>query len=597
MSVLNILSKLPLAPGKEHFGNITEVDVEAFDELYKEYCFYKREEVITNENAYTDAFGFVDEPPKIGYGARCRCSACDGEFIAGHKNSKRETESGGIILIQGEDGAVYDGYADADDENAVLYRENDFFECPLCGEIVHVKRMSEIADEGEIYAVRSQEIVNVEQYTVVMTWEWRRWLAPEGCFENETVPICAVIIDDDGKIRCFYLSNDVWYEEIESEFFDGHQQLYDDFASINECKIGGICDPFVPDLAGKTGEKTGLEDFIINEGNNPVVWLLSWRAHPNIEALIKSPYGKSLAHQFNGIVDENISYDYFPTGAISDFDWIDFAERKPHKMLGISKEALIELESCYWGVSAYRTFDRYFKEYGVLPNRFRQMMDDYGLTACNKIADLISEAPKEINLDRIIFYLKKQNCNNHRGAELFIDYINMVGFEEKELFYPKNLEEAHDRAADMFKSNKYNSKKKGFKEVYRRYSELEYSDGELSVILPRTPNELIQEGKVLRHCVGSYVDRHAEGNSIIFFVRHSRRPERSYYTLNIEFGAVAPREVQLHGYGNERHGPNKQYAHKIPKKVRDFVNKWEEEVLRPWHKEQIRNKLKKRKSA
>mgnify|MGYP003300635140 CR=1 FL=1 len=597
MGVENILSKLPLTPGKEHLDHLMEVDDEAFDELYKDYCFYKRAEVITNENAFTDAFGFVEEPPKTGYGARCRCTACDGDFIAGYKNSSKGASNSGIILIQGDDGTLYDGYACEDDKDALIYRDNDFLECPLCGETIFAKRVSEIADECELYALRSQEIINVEGYTAVMTWEWRRWFTPEGYSDNITVPISSVIIDDDGNIRCFYWYDEEWCEEVETEFFDGHQQLYDDTGSINELKIGGICDPIVPDMTGKTGEKTGLEDFIRNEGNNPIVWLLSWKAHPNIEALIKSSYGKSLAYQFNDIVDQNISYDYFPTGAITDFEWIDFSERKPHKMLGISKDALKELGAFHWEIKTYSAFDRYFKEYGVFPLQFHQMVNDYGLTACNKLADLLSEAPKEINLDRIMFYLKKQNCNNHRGAELFIDYINMVGFEEKELFYPKNLEEAHDRAAETFKSNKYNSKTKSFKQVHQYYSELEYSDGELSVILPKLPSELIQEGKVLRHCVGSYVDKHAEGKSIIFFVRHSRRPERSYYTLNIEFGVAAPREVQLHGYGNERHGPNKQYEHKIPKKVRDFVDKWEKEVLMPWHKVQIRNKLKNRKSA
>ena len=34
--------------------------------------------------------------------------------------------------------------------------------------------------------------------------------------------------------------------------------------------------------------------------------------------------------------------------------------------------------------------------------------------------------------------------------------------------------------------------------------------------------------------------------------------------------------------GNERHGDHKQYAHKIPRKVREFCDRWEREVLTPW---------------
>ena len=36
------------------------------------------------------------------------------------------------------------------------------------------------------------------------------------------------------------------------------------------------------------------------------------------------------------------------------------------------------------------------------------------------------------------------------------------------------------------------------------------------------------------------------------------------------------------GYGNERHGPNKEYKHSIPQPVRDFCDRWQREVLLPW---------------
>lgn len=65
-----------------------------------------------------------------------------------------------------------------------------------------------------------------------------------------------------------------------------------------------------------------------------------------------------------------------------------------------------------------------------------------------------------------------------------------------------------------------------------------------------------------------------------------RRPERSYYTLQINMTGTIPREIQLHGYGNERHGDHKQFKHTIPKKVRDFCDRWERDVLLPWFVDQ-----------
>lgn len=136
---------------------------------------------------------------------------------------------------------------------------------------------------------------------------------------------------------------------------------------------------------------------------------------------------------------------------------------------------------------------------------------------------------------------------------------------------------------------------RGFDAVVERYKDIQWNDGHLAVILPRSNSDLIQEGKVLRHCVGGYGESHSKGNQIILFVRHYRRPERSYYTLNMNFGTDVPAEIQLHGYGNERHGDRKQYPHCIPKEVRAFVERWKNKVVAPWWRQQ--NKTAKEKTA
>ena len=46
-----------------------------------------------------------------------------------------------------------------------------------------------------------------------------------------------------------------------------------------------------------------------------------------------------------------------------------------------------------------------------------------------------------------------------------------------------------------------------------------------------------------------------------------------------------PKRIQLHGYGNERHGEKKEHKHTIPHEVLEFCDRWEREVLLPWWKE------------
>ncbi len=157
--------------------------------------------------------------------------------------------------------------------------------------------------------------------------------------------------------------------------------------------------------------------------------------------------------------------------------------------------------------------------------------------------------------------------------------------EDGETLWPRDLMAAHDRVVQLWTGRGNASYQMGFTSTFIKYRELEWTDGDLCVVLPRTEEDLAAEGKTLRHCVGTYGNQHCSGNPI-FFIRHYRRPERSYYTLQINMNKAIPVEVQLHGYGNEHHGEHKQYRHKIPQKVRDFCDRWEREVLMPWFADQ-----------
>lgn len=119
------------------------------------------------------------------------------------------------------------------------------------------------------------------------------------------------------------------------------------------------------------------------------------------------------------------------------------------------------------------------------------------------------------------------------------------------------------------------------RQLAQELAALAWSDGEICIRAAATPGELKEEGRVLKHCVGDYCKKHAARTDVIFFVRHARRPERSWYTLDINMTGRIPKEVQLHGYRNEWYG--KAGHGKIPQKVRDFCDRWEREVLAPWY--------------
>ena len=165
--------------------------------------------------------------------------------------------------------------------------------------------------------------------------------------------------------------------------------------------------------------------------------------------------------------------------------------------------------------------------------------------------------------------------------ELFCDYRRMLSAlnnnpTQIELF-PPNLHAAHDRLAPLYSAKQSGIDPPAFLAVRDNWQALEYSDGAICARLPLSAADLYDEGHTLKHCVGGYAKQHVSGKLIIF-IRHARRPERSWYTLNIDTTGERPREIQLHGYCNE-HANGRVL--RIPDNVRAFVDVWESLVLAP----------------
>ena len=88
----------------------------------------------------------------------------------------------------------------------------------------------------------------------------------------------------------------------------------------------------------------------------------------------------------------------------------------------------------------------------------------------------------------------------------------------------------------------------------------EYSDDSLTVRLPKSMDEIVQEGAALSHCVGGYAKRHANGQTTILFLRKAEEPDTPYYTMEIDKAG----NIRLcYGYKNNRAGNPKPPEIKI----------------------------------
>lgn len=592
----SLADKLPKQPCSELMADIMR-DVYDDGALGESLILYHREAVVLKEplqcEMTNEDFERRERTAKHRWGARCTCSNCGEDFIAGYIGGKGQH---GIVLYSGDDGQVYSGYSEVSD-GGTAYLDDDMLECPFCWNTGRVTHRSELRS-GRTYQMLQAEVVNVDDYTVIMYWLVSRSLDDTGMESLLFYPHDALLVDLDGKLRRFRakrygreITEVVWTPC--SYTRDPMQVTYYSWEAEMHRKIGGCTLAYGPDLDGHTGEKTALDKYIGAGGCWPGAYLHVWQKHPQVENLMRNGFAEAVT----ATIDDPLERAAY-RGDLCDappIPWVDWSEVKPNRMLHMSKTAFREISKKKWREDEAACWDKY--------NNILHDADAMEFEACRekiteknvgKLLDMVQSGWEDLQPLRVVRYLEKQNLLED-GTQLLIDYRKMLRDmdtpETQETLWPKDLMEAHERLTLAVAALYHTEYHVGFTNAYIRYKPLEWTDGELCIVLPQKAQDLVDEGNILRHCVGGYSKSHCSGKPI-FFVRHYRRPERSYYTLQINMTGQSPCEIQLHGYGNERHGENKQYRHTIPCKVREFCDRWEREILQPWFAEQRKPKKK-----
>ena len=147
-------------------------------------------------------------------------------------------------------------------------------------------------------------------------------------------------------------------------------------------------------------------------------------------------------------------------------------------------------------------------------------------------------------------YLEKEQAREKAqwalltGAVWWVDYIDAAEYLGYDLtnpvfLLPRDLKEHHDRATKAATAlrNARRKEENRAKEAERcralvkRYT---YTDGSLLIRPPLGADEIVAEGKALKHCVGGYADRHVNGNTTILFLRDRERPGRPLVTIEMD---------------------------------------------------------------
>lgn len=273
--------------------------------------------------------------------------------------------------------------------------------------------------------------------------------------------------------------------------------------------------------------------------NFPMEYLRLYCQHPNLEYLIKAGYESLISEEYYGFWGSNTKI-YIYSG-------INWKSNNLLKMLNLNKTEFKLLQGK----------EKLYEKYIWWRNEFPKESPEHLIAAAEELGASFGVADGLMKLTgykifRIIKYLTEQKI----GLFMYQDYLEQCNklkynLHDTVICFPHNFNAMHTRLSEIIKYEENEKKKQELISRLPERKKFEFLYNDLMLIQPKSMEEIIREGRILHHCVGGYAERHAEGDTNIFFIRKSSDPETPYFTIEVsnEFHIR-----QCHGYKNDVNG-------------------------------------------
>ena len=500
-------------------------------------------------------------PPRKRKMVEVRCSCCGESRIMTW--AKTDERHGGYGFLQEDEETCETALIGSGDESV----------CPVCGAPVRVKKAAEIgsgyflADETR---AMSASVKGLDRYLVLTGWTIQRRVYRNARAELTVLPAEAYVFtrDDCRKLmgwRNSYSGN--------AGYFISYSQDWREPEKWHESWGPAACIyGLTPELvAGSCLPNCKLDVYMESFHNEkpkyPVMYLRLYQQHPNVENLLLS----GLPMVLDDLLDEARRF--------GDWEWknskglprvkdIRWGEARPDRMLGLTKDELRLGREQGWDVFAWRLFVRAKKKGEILTGEDIQcafMMGD------RHILELPGQGP----VGKSIRYLFKQQerydwayndpCVAEEDYEeledpvpgAYADVTTLLDYwaacralgrnlDDAQVRFPRNLIEAHDAALEQ---RRIAEAKKAdaalaprFRVRRRQLAKYIFEADGLKIIPAGSREDLQKEADALHHCVWTYAQRHANGETAIFFIRRTVEPWKPYYTLELDENKLTVRQ-------------------------------------------------------
>lgn len=291
-------------------------------------------------------------------------------------------------------------------------------------------------------------------------------------------------------------------------------------------------------------------------------FLSAYLYHPALEHLIKTG--------FYAVV-KNLVYGYTES-------CLDETQHRTHRILGVAAEDVRFLRSIDPDMSVLKIYQDYTGLKGRQELIVWQIQNAVGYDVLPILQHMTPhKAMRYLDSQYEFLRLRKTKYGTQRYSSMqdlvseYRDYLELcekLNYDLKNSFvkFPKDLQKAHDKAAHRLKHKADAKERRAFAAVYRNIAgQYDFGKDGMKIVYPSTPDDVIAEGHLLHHCVGGFVERVADRECVILFLRRCSDPLKPFFTIEVRGRQI----VQVRGMKNCSATPD----------VNKFIKAWEQRVL------------------
>ncbi len=474
---------------------------------------------------------------------RVTCSCC-GESTLLHWAHDRD-HGYGFIMPEDVEG----------DWPATVTASGDDAHCPMCGELGLALKSSELRRPRVTASamVMSAAVVGQDRLLALTGWEVRRVVGRTGASRLEIKPAEAYVFGPDrcAKLegwRNGYSGQTGYFVQYESRW--RQPEVWYEGWGRTEAIYG-----LTPELiAGSCLPHCKLDMFMdapFGPAPRPVAYLRLYQAHPNVEGVVVHGLPlvlrELLAKRVNAPEWEKTR---FGCPELPELDW---ERTRPAQMLRLTRDELDMARQRGWSLCLWNLF--------VVAKRCGQPLSEADIETAFRLGDeRLDQLIPYGHLARDIRYLMRQveavgveeededpPACGIPDAQLLLDYRDMCralgrNMSDPSVLWPRDLLEAHDRASERMKIREQGGFTQEFRLRRRQLRQYAFMADGLLIRPAASQRELTEEGDALHHCVATYGNRHATGQTAIFFIRRADRPRESWYTLELDERTLTVRQ-------------------------------------------------------